>query len=73
MSDSKGIFSIGDRVRITNSYHWAKDALGTVKKPQSSEWLEGFENSCSRDIKSLRGIRCLFSKSVKNNAKALSC
>lgn len=55
MSRSKH-FSEGDRVRISESYHWAKNALGTVKKPKSNEWLEGYEKACSREVKSLRGM-----------------
>jgi hypothetical protein len=32
------------------------NALGTVKKPVSNQWLEGYEKGCSREVKSLRGM-----------------
>ena len=49
-------FLVGDRVRISDSYHWAKNTLGTVKKPEANEWLEGYEKGCSREVESLRGM-----------------
>jgi hypothetical protein len=33
MSESKPRFRPGDRVRVAQTYHWAKGALGTVEAP----------------------------------------
>ncbi len=48
-------FKIGDRVKISNDYHWAKNATGQISKCQflleDEEWIE----NCYRDVESLKG------------------
>jgi hypothetical protein len=53
----KGNFSIGDRIKISEHYSWAKNAIGTVSKPPdvireiSDGWKDNF-----REIKLLNEI-----------------
>lgn len=48
-------FKIGDRVKISNNYHWAKNATGKISQRlftiEDEEWIENYY----RDVKSLKG------------------
>jgi hypothetical protein len=61
MSGTKKYFLAGDRVKISESYHWAKGVLGTIKEPQDQlkPWLEGWVG-CSKEQTSLRGLRTIY-------------
>jgi hypothetical protein len=41
-------FSAGDRVKISDSYHWAKDVYGTVKILPETVFLEGWKAAVER-------------------------
>lgn len=50
-------FSIGSRVSISENYHWAKNAIGTISKPPEvvQEMSDGWKGNV-REVKSLKGV-----------------
>lgn len=61
MPKNSELFSVGDRVKILESYHWAKGIYGTIKQPPTelSQRLEGWTD-CSKEETSLRGLLTFF-------------
>lgn len=57
----KTIFSVGDPIKISQNYHWAKNATGRVAQPPSyivqtsNGWKEHF-----REVKTLKGISIFY-------------
>ena len=50
-------FSIGDRVKISENYSWAKNAIGTVSKPPDViREIPGGWNDIFREIKLINRI-----------------
>jgi hypothetical protein len=49
-------FSIGSRIKISEGYSWAKNAIGTVSTPPDviREISEGWKDNC-REVKTLKG------------------
>ncbi len=49
-------FKIGDEIKISNNYHWAKNATGKIsQRPfeiEDEEWIQNYY----RDVESLKGI-----------------
>lgn len=57
MSNGKKQFSAGERVKISESYHWAKGVSGIIKEPEAifKPWMEGW-TGYSKEEPSLRGL-----------------
>jgi hypothetical protein len=54
-------FSLGDRIRIANDYHWAKGALGTLIQPP--DYVVNFadgRDGIYRNVPSLKGMLIFF-------------
>ena len=53
----ENLFSIGSKIKISENYHWAKNATGKITQPpkfivdMSDGWKENV-----REVKSLKGI-----------------
>ena len=49
-------FSIGDRVMISDSYHWAKGCAGTIKEPPAAvKSLDEEWNGYQKTVSSIKG------------------
>jgi hypothetical protein len=57
MSDDEKHFLAGDRIKISESYHWAKGVSGTIEEPAAElkQWMEGW-TGCSKEEPSLHGL-----------------
>jgi hypothetical protein len=56
-------FKVGDRIKVSNNYHWAKNATGEISKLpfrfEDEEWTEDYY----RDMQTLKGkVRCYWIK-----------
>jgi hypothetical protein len=51
------IFTVGSRVKISEDYHWAKNAIGEIMQPPNFivEMSEGWKGNV-REVKSLQGV-----------------
>ena len=61
MPKNSELFLVGDRVKILESYYWAKGIYGTIKQPPTEfgQWLEDW-TGCSKEEMSLRGLLTFF-------------
>lgn len=50
-------FSVGDRIRVSSDYHWAKDELGTIMQPPDFivNLADGWDG-IHRNVPSLKGM-----------------
>jgi hypothetical protein len=50
-------FSVGSRIKISDNYHWAKNATGIIIQPPNVivEMSDGWKGNV-REVKSLKGI-----------------
>jgi hypothetical protein len=48
-------FKVGDRIKVSNNYHWAKNATGEISEYpfefEEENWIENFY----RDVETLKG------------------
>jgi hypothetical protein len=51
------LFSVGDRVKVSDHYHWARGTLGTVVQPPDAiVEMSGDWHGPYREVASLRGV-----------------
>jgi len=53
----KETLSVGSRVKISENYHWAKNAVGVITQPPNCivQMFDGWQDNI-REVKSLKGI-----------------